>query len=399
MANGLSTSSTESCVPVAFFTFVWCYDARLPLISRHVATSSSWKDNAKHALAGGGKVKSSSFRVGLLVVSWICLPLAIQPLRAETPLRIVTFNAEILTAPGVRAGGLVRFRWDVARREHFERVASLVEALNPDVLNLVEATSKEGVDLLVEILHEKGLTEYRGYHVDNNDTFTGMDVALVSKIQPDKVEGQSIRTLYSEQDDPTWRQSFSFTDDSGKTVHRDTSISRNAVYYLTVAGHKLGFLGLHLKSNPSDVYANAKRSAQAEIARRILHQEIAGRGYLPIVLGDINDYDPDVPDRDDSRETSTTVLRDLKNFDAANAGPELVNVAEQIPRRADRYTSLWDRNENRVMDPFDVMTMIDHILLSKELMPHVKRAFIFHSLDLRTSDHQAVVVDLLLPSN
>ena len=164
-----------------------------------------------------------------------------------------------------------------------------------------------------------------------------------------------------------------------------------------MAGQKLGFLGLHLKSNPSDEAANAQRSAQAFIVQRVVQQEIVARGYLPIVLGDINDYDPDVPDRDEQRDPATTVLRDIKDFDSQQSGDELVNVAKMIPRQADRYTSFWDRNENGARDPYDVFTMIDHILLPKELMPYVKRAFIFHSIALETSDHRAVVVDLVLP--
>ncbi len=316
---------------------------------------------------------------------------------AQTPLRIATFNAEILTAPGRRDGRLQKYRWDLARREQFERVAAVIEAINPDVLNLVEVTSKASVDLLVEILHEKGLTDYRGYHVENNDGFTSMDVALISKIKPTPVDGQPIRTMYSKRDDPTWRQAYQVKTKAGGTSNRNASISRNAVFLLEIEGYKLGFLGLHLKSNPSNDDANALRASQAKIAQRIIHQEIVGRGYLPIVLGDLNDYDPDVPDRDEKRSTRTTVLRDLKNFDQQHPGDELANVARLIPRQADRYTSFWDRNENRARDPYDVFTMIDHILLPVELMPFIQRAFIFHCVDLETSDHRAVVVDLVLP--
>ncbi|MEQ8615819.1 MAG: hypothetical protein RIB44_04420 [Lacipirellulaceae bacterium] len=310
----------------------------------------------------------------------------------------MTLNAEILTAPGVRAGSLQKYRWDTARREQFERVASIIEVLNPDILNLVEVTSKEGVDLLIEILHEKGLTDLRGYHVENNDEFTGMDVALISRYEPVTVEGAKIRTFYSPEHDPTWRQAFPAVSRRGDKYQAMTSLSRNAVYYFEIDGHKMGFLGLHLKSNPSDDYSNAKRSAQAKVAQRVIRQEITGRGYLPIILGDLNDYDPDVPDRDDTRDTLTTVLKDLKDFDAQQSGPELFNVAKLIPRVKDRFTSLWDRNENGVMDPFDVQTMIDHILLPKEFESYVKRAFIFHTIDLSTTDHLAVVVDLMLPS-
>lgn len=326
------------------------------------------------------------------------LSLLVSNATAETPLRIVTLNAEILTAPGIQVGNLQKYRWETARKAQFERVASIIEVLNPDVLNLVEVTSKEGVDLLVKILHEKGLTDLQGYHVENNDEYTGMDVALISRYEPVTVEGAKIRTFYSPEHDPTWRQAFSAVSRNGNKFQAMTSLSRNAVYLLEIEGHKLGFLGLHLKSNPSDDYANAKRSAQAEIAVRVIRQEITGRGYSPIVLGDLNDYDPDVPDRDETRDTVTTVIKDLKDFDSQREGAELFNVAKFIPRIEDRFTSLWDRNENGVMDPFDVQTMIDHILLPKEFESYVKRAFIFHTIDLSTTDHQAVVVDLLLPS-
>ncbi len=314
-----------------------------------------------------------------------------------TPLRIVTFNAEILTAPGVRAGQLQRYRFDYARGKHIERVADLIETLRPDILNLAEATSKEAIDQIVAILHEKGLSDYRGYHVESNDSFTGMDISCISRFEPDVIDGEQIRTYFSNADDPTWRQAFTFEED-GKTKTQTTSISRNGAYFFTIAGHKLGFLGLHLKSNPDDNYSNGRRTGEAAVAQRILRGEITSRGYLPVVLGDLNDYDADVPDADDSRSTKTNVLRDLKDFDSAQPGPELVNAASLIPRVADRYTSHWDWNENGADDPGDVYTMIDHILLPKELMPYVKRAFICRTVGLETSDHFPVVVDLLLPN-
>ena len=314
-----------------------------------------------------------------------------------TPLRIVTFNAEFLTAPRVRQGNIQNYRFDYGRTQHLERVAHLIETLDPDVFNLVEVISKEAVDQIVAILHEKGLTDYRGYHVDSNDTFTALDVAVITKYPADAIDGKSIRTYFSGGDDPTWRESFEFRGRNGRMIRGTTSLSRNSVYFITVAGHKLGFFGLHLKADPQDDYSNARRMGEANVAGRVLRGEIVERGYLPIVLGDLNDYDPDVPDRDTSRDTSTTVLRDLKDFDAERPGPELVNVAERIQRQADRYTSHWDWNENRAHDGDDVYTMIDHILLANELMPYVTRAFICHTVSLDTSDHYAVVVDLRLP--
>jgi hypothetical protein len=316
---------------------------------------------------------------------------------AETPLRIMTYNAEILTAPGERGGDIQKYRWDVAREEQFEQIASVIEGLNPDILNLVEVISQEGVDKLVGILHEKGLTDYRGYHLESDDEFSKMDVALISRIAPQAVDGQPIRKFHSEEDDPTWRQSFKAPGRDGGSFTSNASLSRHAVYMFEIAGYKLGFLGLHLKSNPSDAYSNAQRSAQAEICQRILRSQIAGKGYLPVVLGDINDFDPDVPDQDDNQDTVTDVIKDLKDFDLQHPGPELENVAGLMPRKRDRYTCFWDRNENGAKDPYDVFSMIDHIFLPTELMPYVKRAFIYHGTPLEASDHYPVVVDLVLP--
>ncbi|TWT96958.1 Endonuclease/Exonuclease/phosphatase family protein [Botrimarina colliarenosi] len=331
-----------------------------------------------------------------LALACVCLTRSGVAAADVTPLRIVTFNAEILTAPSVNAGQLQKFRFDYARTGHLERVANVIETLTPDVLNLVEVTSREAVDQVVELLHEKGLDDYRGYHVESNDGFSGMDVGVITRLPLDEVDGEPIRTIYSPKGDPTWSQAFSFTED-GKSRKGGTSLSRNSLYFMSVNGWKIGLLGLHLKSNPDDAYSNGRRTAEAKLVGRAIRGEIVPRGYLPLVLGDLNDYDPDVPDRDDSRSTKTDVIKQIKDFDPDRPGDELVNAAQWIKRKADRYTSHWDWNENGAADGDDVFTAIDHVLLPKELAPYVKRVFISHVVGLDTSDHFPIVVDLELP--
>src|SRR5688572_468624 len=102
----------------------------------------------------------SNLRISVWTGAAILAAASALPVRAAEnviPVRIVTFNAELLNAPRVSPGTINKFRFDHARSLHIERVAHLIETLNPDILNLVEVTSKEAVDRLVEILHEKGL--------------------------------------------------------------------------------------------------------------------------------------------------------------------------------------------------------------------------------------------------
>jgi endonuclease/exonuclease/phosphatase family metal-dependent hydrolase len=127
-----------------------------------------------------------------LVVSLACA----SPAAAGQKLRIMTFNVENLAAPHVRVR-LERYRFNIGRRVHLERVAAVIEAFEPDIVNLVEVTSREAVDQLVEILHQKGLKDYQGHHVESADTFTGFDVAVIARHKPDEVAGATIRLFHS----------------------------------------------------------------------------------------------------------------------------------------------------------------------------------------------------------
>ncbi|MGC4003384.1 MAG: endonuclease/exonuclease/phosphatase family protein [Pirellulales bacterium] len=327
---------------------------------------------------------------------WVfcCVGLVSAAEPAPRTLKIMTFNVENLAVPGAKTR-LERYRFDIARAALFERVANVIEAMEPDVVNLLEVVSKESVDRLVKILHEKGLTKYQGYHIDNSDTFTGFDVCVLSKIPLEELDGASIRHFGMRGDHP-YRGEYYSKDENGVVRQKTGGISRHALYFLTVDGHKLGFLGLHLKAQPDDPPSNAQCTHEMTIAQKIIQDEIVKRGYRPIVLGDFNDYDPDVPHRDETRNTMTGVLKGLKNFDAATPDDELVNAAAKILRREDRYTNWWDRNENGVQDPKDALTMLDHILLPKEFLPHIKRALIFHNNN-DVSDHWPVYVEVDLP--
>ncbi|HAD59212.1 MAG TPA: hypothetical protein DCG12_08210, partial [Planctomycetaceae bacterium] len=75
---------------------------------------------------------------------------------------------------------------------HLEGVASVVEVVNPDILVLSEVSSPEAGEALAAVLREKGLGDFQSYHVDGRDSYTGFDVAFVSRVVPDIIEGKSI---------------------------------------------------------------------------------------------------------------------------------------------------------------------------------------------------------------
>lgn len=328
-------------------------------------------------------------RIACLLAILLSPPLA----DAQNSLRIVTLNAEWLVYTEDETD---KDPWGVeySLNEHFERIAGIIETLEPDIINLCEATSEDSIQYLIGILHEKGLTDYAGYHIESNDSSTGQDIAIITKHEPEEVDGKRIMKFYSSNMTGKWRERYSWTTGSGHKKYGSTSITKNAVCYFKIHGKKLGLLGLHLKAFPSHPKSNAQREAQAKVAQKIIKEEIVAKGYLPIVLGDLNDYDPDVEDRDDSSDTKTEVLRLIKNYDASSTGYELRNAAFKIARKFDRYTAHWDKNKDGTPDHNEPMTMIDHILLHEDLVPLIKRVFIDHGHGSKTADHWPVIVDL-----
>jgi len=341
-----------------------------------------------------------------LMVAGEMPPLPAASLRVpSTVVRIACFNTEALAVPG-ESSRFARERFDPGRQRHLERVAAVIEVIDPDILVLSEVASAEPVEMLATMLKEKGLGDFQAYHVDGRDQFTGFDVAVLSRLEPDQLDGSSVRlfapektprrsaVLAGEAELPWTAERYIEPQDDGSSREEIAVLKRHVVCCFSVAGRKLGLVGLHLKSNPSDPAANAQRTAEVEIVRRIVCRDLLPRGYLPIVLGDINDYDPDVPMADPVRKTQTTVLRSLRDIDPTTTGDELVNAAAAIPRVADRYSSHWDYNENAAADPEDVFTLIDHILLDRRLAEGLRRAFICHASGLEASDHFPVVVDI-----
>lgn len=309
-----------------------------------------------------------------------------RPARAEdrrpdkTTLTVMALNCEFLwdgVAPEEGAAS-VKFPWkgnQALAEAHMKQVANLILRSDPDVVSMEEVENLHAV----QVLNDKFLPGrgYKPYFIQGKDTFTGQDVALLSRIDPD---GGVI-----ERDDR-----------EGRSGTATSQVSKNYFAKMTVGTARIALIGLHLLAQPTSLERMPKRQAQAEVVRA-LAVELEKQGRQVIVLGDLNDWDGEKASRDQKDDQPTTnVLATIRGMDPADPKDDLVNAAAFMPKE-DRYSDFWDQNNNNVVEAPQEFSMIDHILLAPALAAQVEDACIPHEEDPRTvSDHFPVVVRLRL---
>lgn len=319
-------------------------------------------------------------RLSLIV---LCLHLA-TPLRAEdrrtdkSHLVIMAFNAEFLWDGVTPEEGeaSVTFPWKGSQTEaedHMAAVADIIKGSNPDIVSLEEVENLNALTTFnIKFLAGRG---YRPYLINGKDTTTGQDVALLTRIDP---ENEII-----ERDDR-----------EGQSGHVSKGVSKNYFAKLNLDGRKIALIGFHLLAHPTQSNLRFEREAQAEVIHR-LALELLQQAWLPVVLGDFNDFDGSDGSRDhiDSMPI-TNVLQIAKEMDTSNDADDLINAASFLPQ-ADRYTAFYDQNDNGTVDPPNELTSIDHILLHPELANAVEQVDIPHNHDpVQHPDHFPVVVHL-----
>jgi endonuclease/exonuclease/phosphatase family metal-dependent hydrolase len=303
------------------------------------------------------------------------------PAAAARTLRIASFNLEWLTATADETR-MAPWKNEARLRDHRRDLARiLAEDVRADIVCVLEVTSRAALDKLASepALRKSG---YRALHLESGDTGTGQDVAFLVRVPLDRFAGAEIRRFAD-----TLAQA-----PRGKKRPR-ARLTKHAVVCLTSADLKVCVMGLHLLAHPDDKGRTARREIQARIAAGLIRTEIVAKGYLPIVLGDFNDFDPEVALPPAYRGKSR-VLGTLKDFDPARRGVEMFNFAEGIPVE-NRYSAYWDKNKNDKWDGEEPASLIDHILVDKALSNRVAKAEILHgSHDGSVSDHWPVVVEI-----
>lgn len=246
-------------------------------------------------------------------------------------------------------------------REASANVAKHLQQVNADILTLTEVGGEEDIKILVEELDKLGVTYEHWEVCDCTDSFTGQHVAVLSKF-PLKEVWPLIpgRALYLEEPDG---------DSEG-----ETGISKGFKVTVTVENKDIDVFVLHLISERKGYESDAKRLAQANIARRaIIKQLNAGREV--IVAGDFN-----------SEKRSESVYR-LRGFD--DVFEELIQTG--LSRYFESNDVRWTYNFRGEPE------QIDHILISPGLSTSKGiKTRIIETTDDQVSDHNAVVVSINL---
>ena len=302
------------------------------------------------------------------------------------PLRIATFNVKWLTATATETR-MEPWEDEEHLAEHRRNLAGAIAQVRADILCIQEVTSRAALDKLAAEPALKSF-RYRVLHIESEDTGTGQDVAFLvaPRVRLDTIAGSVIR-----------RFADTLPDRPAGMKRNDPRRQRLTKHALVCTSKpvKTCLLGVHLLAHPDDRYRTAKRAAQATIAAHIVRTEIIAKGYAPIVLGDFNDFDPEVGGPSSYAVKTRHVLRIIKDYDTTRPGPELINIADRIHPPSKRFSAFWDRNKNGKRDARDPHSLLDHILVDKSLEKRISKAEIRHDLhDGTLSDHWPVAVDL-----
>lgn len=299
----------------------------------------------------------------------------------KSSLVIMTFNAEFMWDGVAPEEGQVNFAWKNSQTEAEERMQKIAEIIirsNPDVVNMVEVENLAALNTLNnKFLQGRG---YKAYLVDGKDNFTGQDVGLLTRIDP---ENNQIRR----------------DDRKGQSGNVSKSVSKNYIARIQAGDTKLAFIGLHFLAQPNREDRRLDRQAQADAVRMIAVEELTA-GFAPVVLGDFNDFDgeADVLDLQGSLPISR-VLQNIRSMDFILPDDDLVNAAKFVSQPL-RYTAFWDQNDNNQINAPQEFSSIDHILLAATLAGRIESVQMPHDHNpLEVSDHFPVVVKLRLTGN
>lgn len=304
--------------------------------------------------------------------------LLVPKIVAAQKLTIATFNSEFLNKSRVhikfgkqfdikRESKKVQNFWknEDNRTAKFEEasanVAQFIKKINADLLTLTEVGGKDDLKVLINELEKIGVN-YEYWEVcDCKDNFTKQHVAILSKYPLKEVLYQiEGRSIYLEEKDG---------DSEG-----ETGISKGLKATVIVNEKEIDVFVLHFKSERGGFDSDAKRLAQATIARRTIIPLLnAGRNV--VVTGDLN-----------SEKRSESIYR-IRGFD---------DVYEELIQTGNS-NYFKDTNVRWTYNYRGEPEQIDHILLSPKIAKKADiKTHILETKNKNVSDHNPVIVTIKL---
>lgn len=344
-----------------------------------------WLWTAVAACLGSAYVYSESY----------CPTVNVQRTTSKTSFRLVQYNVEWFfldyyassNCPGTGCSWVNESEAII----HQSHLADVLRTLDPDIVNMCEVEGCDELYSLNNLLNMNAsapsASAYTAYMVKGNDTSTGQNVGMITRIDPHvSLYRTEERIAY-----PVPGSQCGYMGSPGTT-----GVSKHYITEFAMANYQIAFFGLHFLAFPTDPQRCAEREAQAQVMQNVISTYVS-KGYEIIVMGDFNDYDPHVLDSNGNKPTSQ-VLDIIRGWAGEYAGTyELNNLLSMVPT-AERYSDWWDANSNCASSA-DEFSLIDHILVSSSIQEHVANVFIYHGYEefcgTYESDHYPVVVDFV----
>ena len=281
---------------------------------------------------------------------------------------VMTFNTEWLFGSKTQVAvleekgiwGLEEKDTELEIDQQHQAVANIVARHAPDILCLQEVINEIAAKRFQKTLERKGM-KYTFHFLESRDTYLEQDVVFFSNNNSKNIT--EIKVF-----DPI----------------NPVFPPKCVILTCLLNGEKTAFLGLHLKAVPTEPRAVSIREKQADAVVNQL-QRLSTAGYATFVVGDINDWDPIVPDADSSEHATPTsqVLRKIKEY-IKGGNDELLNGLQWVQPIENRYT--YDYKGSK--------TVLDHILIPFDWKNRVTGVIIDHDRPERASDHWPVILNL-----
>lgn len=291
---------------------------------------------------------------------------------------IAQYNVEwLFTEPYSSCPGICNWEDTTDEYVHLDTVREILSKLNADTIHMCEVQSCTQLDEV------SPSDVYRSYMIKGNDTYTGQNVGLITKIDPiETLSRTEERVTY-----PIKNSNCGYTGDSGTE-----GVSKHLITRFFIQNMSIYLIGAHLLSDPNDPASCAKREAQAQVLQYKI-QEFMENDHEVIMMGDLNDFDGIYVDINNNIPNSQ-VLQTLKGNTGEANNYTLYAVSGKIPQEG-RYTEWYDADPDCRVEKSE-LSMLDHILVSENLYRKIQYVEYYHKYkegcDTYQSDHYPILV-------